>query len=131
MHVENLVGFATYFAASLGLTGVFLLLYMWITPHREAALIGAGNRSAAISLGGAGLGFVLPLASAISHSVSLLDMVMWGAVAMVAQLLVFALARLLAPQLVLAITEDRMSVAMALAAMSVGVGMLNAACMTP
>ncbi len=129
-YLDTLASFGTYFGTSLALTAVFMLLYMWITPHREAALIGAGNRAAAISLGGAGLGFVLPLASAIAHSVSLLDMVMWGVVAMVVQLLVFAFARVLAPQLVAAINEDRMSVAIALAALSIGVGILNAACMT-
>jgi putative membrane protein len=129
-YLDTLSSFATYFGTSLALTAVFLLLYTWITPYREMALIGTGNRAAAIGLGGAGLGFVLPLASAIAHSVSLLDMVMWGVVAMVVQLLVFAFARVLGPQLVAAITEDRMSVGIALAALSIGVGILNAACMT-
>ena len=129
-YLDTLASFATYFGTSLALSAVFLLLYTWITPYREAALIGTGNRSAAVSLGGAGLGFVLPLASAIANSVSLLDMVMWGVVAMVVQLLVFAFARVLGPQLVAAINEDRMAVAIALAALSIGVGILNAACMT-
>ncbi len=130
IYLETLASFGAYFATSLALTAVFLLLYTWVTPYREAALIAAGNRAAAISLSGAGLGFVLPLASAIAHSVDLLDMAMWGVVALIAQLLVYALARLLAPQLVAAINDDRVSVAIALAALSIGVGMLNAACMT-
>lgn len=130
IYLETLASFGAYFAASLALSCAFLLLYTWVTPYREAALIAVGNRAAAISLSGAGIGFVLPLASAITHSVDLIDMVMWGVVALVVQLLVYALARLLAPQLVAAINEDRVSVAIALAALSIGVGMLNAACMT-
>ena len=130
VYLETLANFGAYFATSLVLTAAFLLLYTWVTPYREAALIATGNRAAAITLGGAGLGFVLPLASAIAHSVDLLDMVMWGVVALIVQLLVYALARLLAPQLVPAINDDRVSVAIALAALSIGVGMLNAACMT-
>ena len=130
VYLETLAAFGGYFFSSLALGAVFLVLYTWITPYREATLIAAGNRAAAISLSGAGLGFVLPLASAIAHSVSLLDMVMWGVVAMVVQLLAYALARMLAPQLVVAINEDRVAVAIALAALSIGVGLLNAACMT-
>ena len=55
--------FLVYFGVALAFQAVFIALYMAVTPHHEAALIKQGNAAAAISLGGAVLGFTLPLAS--------------------------------------------------------------------
>lgn len=129
-YLVTLPNFLIYFAASVALTAIFLLVYMRVTPYREWELIRAGNNAAAISLSGAGLGFVLPLASTITHSVNWLDMVVWGVVAMIVQLGVFLLARVLKPQLNADIAAGRTAPAVSLAAMSVGVGILNAACLT-
>lgn len=129
-YLATLPNFLLYFAASLALTAAFLLIYTRVTPYREWALIRAGNNAAAVSLSGAGLGFVLPLASTIAHSVSWLDMVVWGVVAMVVQLATYLLARVLKPELNAAIAEGRTAPAISLAAMSVGVGILNAACLS-
>lgn len=129
-YLVTLPNFLAYFIASLALTAVFLLIYTRVTPYREFALIRAGNDAAAISLCGAGLGFILPLASTIVNSVSWLDMVVWGVVALVIQLGVFVVARLLKPQLNADIAAGRTAPAVSLAAMSVGVGILNAACLT-
>ena len=129
-YLVTLPNFLIYFVASIALTAIFLLVYMRVTPYREWELIRAGNNAAAISLSGAGLGFVLPLASTITHSVNWLDMVVWGVVAMIVQLGVFLLARVLKPQLNADIAAGRTAPAVSLAAMSVGVGILNAACLT-
>lgn len=129
-YLLTLPNFLVYFGASLALTAIFLLVYTQVTPYREWALIRAGNNAAAVSLSGAGLGFVLPLASTIVNSVSWVDMVMWGLVALVIQLGVFLVARLLKPQISADIAAGRTAPAISLAAMSVGVGILNAACLT-
>ena len=55
-------------------------------------MIKARNAAAAVSLSGAVLGFTLPLAHAIAQSVSLLDMAVWSAIALVVQLALFLLA---------------------------------------
>lgn len=130
VYLETLPNFLLYFVASLALTIVFLLIYTRVTPYREFALIRAGNDAAAISLCGAGLGFILPLASTIVHSVSWLDMLVWGAVAMAVQLATYLLARLIKPQLNQDIAAGRTAPAVSLAGMSVGVGVLNAACLS-
>ena len=130
VYLASLTSFALYFVASVGLGGAFMLVYTWITPYAEAKLIADGNRAAAISLVGAGLGFVIPLASAIAHSLDIIDMVLWGVVAMTVQLALYLLVRVAVPGLVAAINADRGSVAIALAGLSLGVGLLNAACMT-
>jgi putative membrane protein len=130
VYLATLPNFVIYFVASLALTAIFLLIYTRVTPYREWALIRAGNNAAAISLSGAGLGFVLPLASTIVHSVNWLDMIIWGVIAMLIQLGTYLIARLLKPQLNADISAGRTAPAVSLAGMSVGVGILNAACLT-
>jgi putative membrane protein len=129
-YLATLPNFLLYFVASVVLTTLFLLIYTRVTPYREWALIRAGNNAAAISLSGAALGFILPLASTITNSVSWFDMVVWGVVAMIIQLATYLLARVLKPELDAAITEGRTAPAISLAAMSIGIGTLNAACLT-
>ena len=128
--LAGLPSFLSYFAAAIGLFALFLLAYISITPYREMALIRAGNAAAAASLGGAILGFVLPLASAIAHSVGLLDMVVWGLIALVVQLLVYWAARLLLPDLARDIPAGKVATGVFLGALSLAIGILNAACMT-
>jgi putative membrane protein len=130
VYLATLPNFLIYFVASLALTVIFLMIYMRVTPYREWALIRAGNNAAAVSLSGAALGFILPLASAITHSVSWLDMVVWSVVAMIVQLATYLVARVLKPELNDAIAAGTTAPAISLAAMSVGVGILNAACLS-
>jgi putative membrane protein len=129
-YLATLPSFLIYFAVALILFGLFLLIYLFVTPHRELALIRQGNVAAAASLSGALIGFVVPLASVIENSLSVVDMLVWGAVALVVQVLVFVVLRLVFPELVRQIEEDHLGPALMLAGFSVTVGMLNAACMT-
>src|SRR3954468_18946335 len=105
--IETLPHFLAYFAAAVGLAVAFLAVYVLITPHREFALIRAGNTAAAVQVTGTFLGFALPVAMVIGHSVSIPDMLMWGAVAAVVQLVVFfVIARLLFRAVSQKIVED-------------------------
>ena len=83
-----------------------------------------------ISLAGALMGFVLPLASAIAHSVSPLDMAAWSAIALLVQVVVYAVAARLIPHFAQAIEAGRAAPAVLLATLSLSVGVLNAACLT-
>lgn len=128
--LAGLPAFLSYFATGIGLLAVFLLLYLWITPYREISLIREGNAAAAASLSGAMVGFILPLASAITHSVSLLDMAIWGLIALIIQLLVYGAGRLLLPNLARDIPAGQVASGVLLGALSLAIGLLNAACMT-
>jgi len=101
-----------------------------VTPYDELALIRDGNVAAAISLGGALLGFVLPLASAIAHSVGPVDMVVWSVIALLVQVVVYFLVARLVPHFAQAIRAGRIAGATLLAVLAVATGILNAACMT-
>ncbi|MEW6220296.1 MAG: DUF350 domain-containing protein [Thermodesulfobacteriota bacterium] len=128
--LSGLVSFAAYFGASIGLLALFGVLYAMVTPYRELALIADGNVAAACSLSGALLGFALPLASAISHSVGYGDMLLWGAVALLAQLLTFTVVRHIFPRLVADIPAGKTAKGIFLGLVSVVIGVLNAACIT-
>jgi len=122
--------FLLYFLLALVLVGVFLFVYVRVTPYQEFVLIREGNTAAAISLSGALMGFVLPLASAIAHSVGPLDMLLWGGIALVVQLLAYFVASRLVPGIAEAIPQGKTASATLLGALSLAAGILNAACMT-
>ncbi len=127
---HGLMAFFSHIAASFVFLAVFIVVYIRITPYQEIALIRQGNCAAAASLVGAVLGYCTALSSAIANSVSLIDMCFWGVVALVIQLLAFGAARLLLPGIVSDIPENKIASGVFLGGLSLGLGMLNAACMT-
>ena len=130
--IAALPHFAIYFASAVALAAAFLTLYSLATPHREFALIREGNSAAAIQLTGTFIGFAIPLATVIAHSVNLLDMALWGAVAALVQLLVFVvIARFLFPAISARIAEGCAASGQFVGGIGLGVGILQAACMVP
>ena len=122
--------FLVYLAVALVLTGVFIAIYIRVTPYREIALIREGNMAATYSLSGALLGFVIPLASAIEHSVGLVDMAIWGLIAMLIQLAAYVAVKLTIPAIGTDIPAGKTAQGFFLGAVSLAVGVLNAACMS-
>lgn len=90
---QGLFDFAKYFLAALGYLLLFCSIYCKVTPYDELKLVREGKLAPAISFGGATIGFVLPLYSAITNSVGFVDMLIWALVAMVVQILVFSIVR--------------------------------------
>jgi len=135
MVIHSLAGlpaFLGYFLTALALCVAYLFIYTRMTPHDEFDLIvREQNASAALALGMSLLGFAIPLASAISHSVNILDCIIWGIIALVVQVAAFFLARLAYPGVSLAIDENHLASALWLGFVSVVAGFLSAACMTP
>ena len=122
--------FLLYLAVSLALLAAFVAIYIRVTPYREIALIREGNMAAAYSLSGSLLGFIVPLTSAIRHSVSLGDMAIWGLIALLVQVAAFIVARILFPGIVTDIPAGKQSVGFVAGALALAVGLLNAACMS-
>ncbi len=128
--LAGIPSFLTYFGLAIVLLLLFIRLYTWVTPHDEFGLIRANNPAAAIAFGGALIGFAWPLSSAITHSMSLLDCAIWGAVALVVQVLTFLVSSAALKQLPKRITQGELAAGIFSAACSITVGMLNAACMS-
>ena len=122
--------FLVYLAISLALLAAFVALYVRVTPHREFTLIREGNIAAAFSLSGAILGFVIPLGAAIRSSVNLADMAIWGVIALFVQIAAFVVVRLTLPTITEDIAKGNGAQGFFLGSLSLGVGLLNAACMS-
>jgi len=130
--VEAMPHFLAYFAAAVVLAVVFLALYVMITPHKEFALIREGNSAAAVQLSGTFLGFAVPMAVVIGHSVNIPDMLLWGAVAALVQATVFfVIARLLFKAISERIAQRCVASGIFVGGMGLGFGILQAACMIP
>ena len=122
--------FLVYAGLSVVFVYAYMLLYLRLTPYDELKLIKEGNVAAALSLSGSVLGFTLPLAAAIIHSVHPWDMMLWGAIAAAVQLLVYVAVRFTFLNVSRRIPEGQVAAGIVLGAISVSAGILNAACMT-
>lgn len=128
--LDGLPWFFAYLATAVVLTLVYVVVYMWVTPHSEIKLIRDNNVAASLAFSGSLIGFSLPLASAIAHSVSLVDCVVWGLIAIVVQIAVYFLLRLPMPRISERINAGETASGLWLGAASLTGGVLNAACMT-
>ena len=122
--------FLAYFGTALILTLVYMVVYMWVTPHDEIKLIRENNLAASLASVGSLIGFSLPLASAIAHSADLDDCAIWGVMAIIVQVVVFFMVRLPVPKISERIEKGETASGLWLGGASLTGGILNAACMT-
>lgn len=125
------LAFVVAFVAAGLFTIAFKVIYQLATPYNERALIRGGNTAAALTLGGALVGYVLPLASALSQTATLSEFAAWALLAGVIQIVAFTIVR----RLVMRDFSDRIArgetaAATYMASISLCVGILNAASMT-
>ena len=126
-YLGTLPNFLVYLGISIALLAAFMLLYVWITPQHELPLIRQGNVSASVVFSGTLLGFALPLASAVAHSVNVVDLALWGAIACIVQAVASLILRFVIHDLRAHIEADRVSVAITMASLKITMGLLNAA----
>lgn len=127
--IAGLQDFLIYFGTAIALVAAYLVFYTLATAHNEVALIRQNVMSAALSLGLSLIGFALPLSSAIARAQSVVDCLVWGGVALVVQILVYWLVRLIVPKLSQRIAAGELAAALFLGAASLAAGILNAAAM--
>jgi putative membrane protein len=116
-----------HFLVTIVMLVVGVTIYVWITPHKDVALVREGNVAAAISLSGAILGLAIPLAMSMSVSVNVADIVIWGLLTLVIQLIVFRLADLLLRDLSARIEAGEVAAALLLSAIKLAVAAITAA----
>ena len=117
-------------ATAIALTLFYVVIYMWVTPHPEIKLIRENNMAASLAFAGSLIGFCLPLASAIANSLSLVDCAVWGAIALIVQIVIFYLVCLPIPKISERIEKGEMASGLWLGVASLAGGILNAASMT-
>ncbi len=128
--LDGLPWFLAYMATAVVLTLIYVVIYMWVTPHPEIKLIRDNNLAASLAFAGSLVGFSLPLASATANSVALVDFIVWGLIAIVVQIAVFYLVRLPIPKISERIENGETASGLWLGAASLTGGILNAAAMT-
>jgi putative membrane protein len=125
-YLSTLPEFAAFFAAGLLLLATFWALYTLATPHSELELIRAGSVSASVMLAGAMIGFAIPVAVAMARSEDVVQLAQWGGIALIVQFGAYLVLRLTHRGLHEAIEQDRLSVALWAATLSLCAGIINA-----
>ena len=136
--VDQLIGnltelpeFLAFFVVSLFMMLVFVAVYTNVTRHSEIKLIKENSVAAAVAFSGSMIGFALPLASAMISSRTILEVIIWGMVALLVQIVVYLLVRLPMPRVSERIEKNEIAAGIWLGASSLAAGILNAASMTP
>ena len=128
--LANLSEFLLYFVVASALALLFAFIYTRATRHDELALIKKNSTAAAVAFSGSMIGFALPLASTMINSLNVVELVLWGMVALVVQVLVYLLIRLPMPRISERIEADEVAAGIWLGTCSIVAGILNAASMT-
>jgi putative membrane protein len=126
-------GFANYLLHLLSATILilaFFVIYTYVTPIDEILLIRQGNNAAALSFGGALIGFSLTIASSILHTASYYEFLAWAVGALVVQILVYVVATKLLRISKGHIETGNTAFGALLGGLSLSLGMINAACIS-
>lgn len=131
LYLEGFIPFVICMVGAFIALLLFKFLYALVTPHDEWKLIKEENIAAAIGFGGAIVGYSIALSSAIKSSASLVDFMLWAFIALITQIIAFAILRFLfMPALVKRIQDNSISTGIILASFSISFGLLNAASMS-
>ncbi len=125
--ILNLPSFFLFFAVAVALSAAYLAAYTISTTHNEFDLIRQNNVAAALSLGMSLTGFALPLASAIVNARTVVDLLVYGCVAILVQIIVYWLVRIMLPNLSQRIAQGEVAAALFLGAASLAGGVVTAA----
>src|SRR6266404_3460775 len=119
------------FVLVLVLLVVGIFIYMAVTPFHERELLHSGNPAAATVLGGALVALAIPLAALLATTGSLLDILVWGVVAVLLQLLTVTIVSHLLRGMRGMIEAGHVAAAIPLVAAQLSIALLNAAAMVP
>ncbi len=129
--IESFVSGFPDFLIYTGAAGLMLLLgcvlYILLTPQKEMELLRSGNASAGLALAGVVVGLAIPMASCLASSVSLYDLLIWGVVALLIQILAFRFVDLILQDLPRRIENDEAGAAILLIAVKIASALIISA----
>jgi putative membrane protein len=132
--LQSLLAGFPYLMLHFGVTLAIWLAGVWLytvsTPYRELTLIRQNNPAAAITLGGAMLGLAIPLAFAMAASVNVVDILIWGGVTILVQIVVFRAIDLVLRGLPKRVEAGEIGPAILVSATKLSVAAFNAAAVT-
>lgn len=125
-----ILNYLIHLLLAAGLLIVFFIIYTRVTPYNEVLLIRQGNQAAALSLGGAMLGFSATIASSLMHTADYQQFFAWAFGAMVVQLLAYVVTTRLLRMSKDQIESNNSAFGGLLAAISLSIGAINSACIS-
>lgn len=132
--IQSIISGAPVLALHLVTTFAILVagmgIYMWITPYEDIKLVREGNTAAAVALGGAFLGLAIPLAGSLAGSVTALDILLWGIITLIVQLVCFKVVDLVLRGLPKRIAAGELAAAIFLAFVKISAGAIVATAVT-
>lgn len=127
-----MLNFLAYVGVALLMWAIGIFLMEITTKNKEWKLIKNGNKTASYVFLGRIVGLAIVLYSAISNSISLIDLLIWGAIGIIAQIVFFYLAEWLTPKfnITKAIDDNVESVGILLMGLAISIGIIIAGCLT-
>lgn len=127
-----ILNFLMYLGVGTILLAIGTIAFVVSTKEKEFSLIKNGNKAAALSLGGKIFGLALGLGSSVANSVNVLDMVIWGIIAIIAQIILYYIAEVVTKKFSIseAIEKNNTAVGTLLLILSLSIGWIIAQCMT-
>jgi len=119
------------FAISIVLLVIGVVIYTAVTPFRERELLRHGNVAAATVLSSAVVALAIPLAALLATARTVLDIVVWGIVAILLQLVTVLVTSHVMKRLHLSVDDGNLAAALPIAAAQLAIALLNAAGMVP
>jgi len=112
---------------TLGVLIAGCILHVLLTPMKEMKLIREGNVSAGISFAAVIVGLAIPMAACLATATSIYNILIWGVVVILLQLLAFRVVDLILRDLPRRIARDEIGAALVLAAVKIAAAMVMAA----
>jgi putative membrane protein len=119
------------FVICIVLLAVGVAVYTRVTPFHERQLLREGNVAASTVFSGAVVALTIPLAALLATSAAILDIVVWGIVAVLLQLVTVLIASHLMRGMRGMIEEGKVAAALPIVAAQLAIALLNAAAMVP
>ncbi|MGC2200725.1 MAG: DUF350 domain-containing protein [Stellaceae bacterium] len=113
------------------LLAIGVMIYIRLTPFHEREMVVDGNAAAGTMLAGAIVALAIPLAAMLATSSTLIDILVWGVVALILQLLTLGVVVLAMRNFRGMIEGGNVAAAITLAGAQIAVALLNAAAMVP
>jgi putative membrane protein len=119
------------FVICIALLVAGVAIYTKVTPFHKRELLREGNVAAATVLSGAVIALAIPLAALLATTRAVLDIVVWGIVAILLQLVTVVIACHLMRGMRLTIEGGSVAAALPITAAQLAIALLNAAAMIP
>ncbi len=116
--------FIIQLAMALAMFAGSLYIYVKLTPHQELKLVRAGNPSASLAFGGVIVGLAIPLGSCLAHAFGLFDLLIWGLLILLLQILAFRLADMVLRDLPKRIADGDVAAAIFLMSIKLGLALI-------